>query len=115
MKRTHSQAAHGTGYTWAYRLPCVRNGFSIQNKGQQSRHGELAFSGIAPIWVSNGDPLVKVLGGGGLPTVPPISGTISVRVDGGVEIGTGGHRNRYRGMVTLDRASDTELSNSDNA
>ena len=34
---------------------------------------------------------------------------------GGVEIGTGGHRNRYRGMVTLDRASDPELSNSDNA
>ena len=45
--------------------------------------------------------------GGGLPTVPPISGTISVRVGGG--------RNRYRGMVTLDRASDPELSNSDNA
>ena len=63
----------------------------------------------------HGDPLVKVLGGGGLPTVPPISGTISVRVGGGVEIGTGGHRNRYRGMVTLDRASDPELSNSDNA
>ena len=31
----------------------------------------------------NGDPLAKVLAGGGLPTVRPISGTISVRVGGG--------------------------------
>ena len=37
-------------------------------------------------------PPRKGTGWGGLPTVPPISGTISVRVGGRLEIGTGGHR-----------------------